>query len=69
MRKSMSRNTGKKQKKGKPEIQDETITILQDISATLDAILKLLGTPMTFVTEDGKIVLPVSTKQQPQGPV
>ena len=60
MRKPMSRNTGKKQKKGKSETQDETIAILQDISATLDAILKLLEEELE---EDEPEPEP---KQQPQ---
>ena len=65
MRKPMSRNTGKKQKKSKPETQDETIAILQDISATLDAILKLLEEEL----EDDEPEQPATVPQQPQGPV
>ena len=64
MRKPLRRNTGKSQKKGKPEPQDETVTILQDISAALDAILKLLEEEL----EDDEPEQPATVPQQPQGP-
>ena len=61
MRKPVGRNT----KKPAPKPQDEMVTILQDISATLDAILKLLEEEL----ENDEPEQPATVPQQPQGPV
>lgn len=66
MRKPMGRNTGKPVKKEKPE-KDETIVILQDISATLDAILKLLEDELEEDEPEHPATVPQPS--QPQGPV
>ena len=62
MRKPVRRNAGKS-KPVKIDPKDEMVTILQDISATLDAILKLLEDELQEEDEPE----PKQQSTQPQG--